>query len=175
MYTNNMKTLIVFDRKDYDISSQRYIKNSARAIIITNNKVAMLYSNRYKFYCFPGGSIEKDETIIETLIRETREEAGLMIKQNSIKEFGMIIEIRKDLKAENGIYEQNEYYYYCEVEENIFEQKLTQNEIEAGYELKFVTLDEAINQNELEIEIKRIYTEAETYILKLLKKELGII
>jgi len=165
-----MKILTIFDRKNYDTSAPRYIKHSTRAIIIVGKNIAMLYSNKYKFYSFPGGTVEGNETLIEALIREVKEEAGLIVKQNSIKEFGMLIETRIDMKVDNGIYEQNEYYFFCDVEEGIYEQKLTQDEIEAGYELKFVTLDEAINQNELEIGIKRIYTEAETFILRLLKK-----
>ena len=164
-----------FDRKDYDISAPRYIKHSARSIIIMENKIALLYSNKYRFYSFPGGTLEGNETKIEALIRETKEETGLIIKENTIKEYGKIIEIRKDKKVDNGIYEQNEYYYFCDVEEKIFDKKLTEDELQAGYELKFVTLDEAIRINELEVKIQKIYTEAETFLFRLLKKELKII
>jgi 8-oxo-dGTP pyrophosphatase MutT (NUDIX family) len=163
-----MKILATYDRKDYDLSFPRLIKNSARAIIVVDNKVAMLYSSKYDFYCFPGGGIENEETHIEALVRETKEEAGLIVKPQSVKEFGMITEIRKDIYIE-GIYEQREFYYLCDIEDEILEQSLTQSEKDAGYQLSFVTFDEAIAKNELELQIGKIYTEAETYVLKLLK------
>jgi len=164
-----MKELAILDRKNYDLSAQRYITHSAKAIIIADKKIAMVYSNKYKFYVFPGGTVEKNETLIEALVREVKEETGLIVKQESIKELGMLTEIRKDLKIDNGIYERNEYYYFCDVEDGIFEQDLTLNEAEAGCELKFVTVDEAISQNESGI---KIYTEATTFVLKYLKGNL---
>ena len=164
-----MTILKILDRMDYDISLPRYIKKSSRAIIQKNDKITMLYSNKYDFYCFPGGGIEKGETKIDALIRETREETGLNIIPKTIKEFGKIIEIRKDLQIE-GIYEQHEFYYTCETENKIFEQNLTQDEIESGYQLVFVSIDEAIIKNELGLKMDTKYTEAETYVLKMLRK-----
>ena len=164
-----MKTLALFDRKNYNPSDKKYIKNSSRAIIIKENKIAMLFSHKYKIYSFPGGTIEKNETHEEALIRETLEEAGLKIKPESIKEFGTLTEIRKDIKFENTIYWQNEFYYTCEVEENIFEPKLTKEEKEAGYQLEYVSLEKAILMNEEELKIKKMYTEAETFVLKILR------
>ena len=163
-----MKILATYDRKNYELSLPRLIKNSTRAIIIVDKKVAMLYSSKYDFYCFPGGGIENGETHIDALVRETREEAGLTVKPQSVKEFGMITEIRKDIYVE-GIYEQREFYYLCDIEDGILEQCLTQSEKEAGYQLSFVSFDEAISKNELELHIGKVYTEAETYVLKLLK------
>jgi 8-oxo-dGTP pyrophosphatase MutT (NUDIX family) len=170
-----MKTLAIFDRKDYDITHPRFVKKSSRAIIIIDSKIALLYSDKYKIYCFPGGGIEGKETYEEALIRETKEEAGLIIIPETIKEYGMIIETRKDMKVENGIYEQQEFYYTCKVKEKIIDQNLTEAEKDAGYELKYVNFDEAISLNEIEIKIKKIYTEAETFVLRQLKNEYKVL
>jgi hypothetical protein len=45
-----MKTLAIFDRKDYDITHPRFVKKASRAIIIVNSKIPLLYSNKYKIY-----------------------------------------------------------------------------------------------------------------------------
>ena len=165
-----METLITIDRKNYNLLSPRIIDNSVRAIIIKFGKIGMIYSKRYEFYCFPGGRVEKGESKIEALIRETKEEAGLTIKPESIKDFGIITEIRKDL-FEDGIYERHDIYYNCDVEDILTEPQLTKQEVEAGYEFGFISIDEAINKNELELQFGKKYSEAETYILKLLKNQ----
>jgi len=165
-----MKRLATYDRKDYNPELPRTTKRSARAIIVKDDRVALLYSTKYEFYCFPGGALEEGETPVEALIRETREEAGLIVKLGSIKGFGEVLEIRKDM-FEESIYEQHEYYYTCDTEDTIVEQKLTQSEQEAGYQLIFVSFDEAIKQNKLGVHVEPKYTEAETYVLNLLKDE----
>ena len=164
-----MKELKIFDRKDYDPALTRFIRNSVRAIIFKNCKIGLLYSEKYQFYSFPGGGIEENESHVEALYRELKEETGLTIKSDSIIEFGLIIEIRKDIKVE-GIYEKRDYFYICDVEDTFSEIKLTKGEEEAGYKLEYVTYEEAINKNELDLYIKRIHTEAETYVMKLLKE-----
>jgi 8-oxo-dGTP pyrophosphatase MutT (NUDIX family) len=166
-----MKTLITFDRKNYNFLSPRIIDNSMRAIITKYGKIGMVYSKRYEFYCFPGGRVEKGESKIEALIRETKEEAGLSIKPESIKEFGIITEIRKDLFID-GIYERHDFYYYCDVEDILIEPKLTKQEINAGYEFGFISIDDAITKNELELHFGGKFSEAETYVLKLLRNQL---
>ena len=54
----------------------------------------VLKENPYKF---PGGDIEDGESHLDTLIRETKEETGLIIKPNSIKECGFIHKARKSI------------------------------------------------------------------------------
>ena len=163
-----MKTLAIFDRKDYKTSDSRYIKKSARAIIFREGKIALNYSSKYEFYSFPGRTLEERKTRTQALIREVREETGLVVIPESIRELGMIREIRKDIKVENGIYDLQDFYYFCDTEETVTEQNLTQDETEAGYQLEFVSINEAILLNEKEIHIRRIYTEPETFVLKLL-------
>ena len=163
-----METLAIFDRENYDKSLPRTIRHSSRAIIFNNNKIALIYEEKYNMYVFPGGSIEPNETMIEAVIRETKEETGLIIIPKTIKEFGEIIEIRKDIYV-NGIYEQHDFYYTCDIEEKIIEQKLSASEKEVGYKLKFVTIGEAISLNQIEIQSGKRFSERETFILKYIK------
>jgi ADP-ribose pyrophosphatase YjhB (NUDIX family) len=55
-------------------------KTAARALIIKDNKVAILYSKKYNAYITPGGGVEENESLEEACMRETKEEAGLIIE-----------------------------------------------------------------------------------------------
>ncbi len=70
-----MKLLFEINFKDYNPNWKIVTRPSARAIIIKDNKVYMIHSMKYDYYEFPGGGIEKGESIIDCLVRETKEEA----------------------------------------------------------------------------------------------------
>ena len=156
------------DRKDYDPSSPRLVRHSANAIIKIEDKVAMIYAEKHKFYAFPGGGVEDGETIIDALFRETEEEAGLIVKRSSIKELGKTVEIRKDIKAD-GIYERHDHFYFCDVEDVTTTPRLSKSEIEYGHQFVYVSIDEAISTNELHMQQGLTWTEGTTYIFQLLK------
>ena len=60
----------------------------ARAIIINSNrKVLMCYSNGLQHYEFPGGYLEKNETLEEGLKRKILEETGITIDLEKVKPF----------------------------------------------------------------------------------------
>jgi len=161
-----MRTLAVFDKTgEYHISWPRLVFHSARAVICADSKIALLYCEKYDFYAFPGGKAKDGETLIDALIRETKEEAGLVIKPHTVREFGATVEIRKDLYAE-GIYEQHDFYYTCGVEDYRVRQELSQSEKESGCRLAYVTFEEAIAKNESGPK----YTSVATYVLKLLRE-----
>lgn len=90
-----MRLLFEMDKKDYGKCTHAFVRNSARSIIIVNNKIAMIHSLKYDYYKFPGGGIESGEKPIDAMIRETREESGLVVKTETIKEYGYVHRIQK--------------------------------------------------------------------------------
>lgn len=163
--------LLSIDSKDYDEGGKRCKRIAVRGVIKKENKYAMIHSAKYGEYKFPGGGMEDGETREDTLIREVREETGLVVKEDSIKYIGRTEEIRKGLY--DDIFEMTSYYYQCDFKEKLVPRELDDYEREYGYELEFVTLDEAIKNNESIKETKNIpWIDRDTIIMdKLNKKE----
>ena len=131
-----MKLIALFDEKNY---KQRtgIVREAVRAIIVKDGKVALVKSLKENHYKFPGGGIELGESHIDTLIRETKEETGLIIKYDSIRECGFIHEIRKSIFNDDA-FEQKSYYYFAEVKDEICEQELSEREKNLQYVLEWV-------------------------------------
>lgn len=168
-----MQRLFTIDLKDYDLSLEKFYRPSVRGIILDQNgKVAMIYSEKYHFYKFPGGGIEGNETHLETLKREIKEETGMILKPESVREFGEVLRTQKMQKdGKDVILVQYNYYYLCETENEIGTQSLDDGEKELGFVLKFVSIDEAIraNNNFQGEPIEKYTVERENRILELVK------
>ena len=142
-----MRLLFELDRKDHAGCTHSFVRNSARSIIIRDGKIAMVHSLKYDYYKFPGGGIEDGETPGEALIRETREEAGLVIRPSSIREYGYVRRVQKSGKDDTERFVQDNYYYLCSAEEKTVLQALDDYEAGEGYTLEFVDPATAIDRN----------------------------
>ncbi len=139
-----MRELFTIDRKNYQENGTIGRRPSVRGIMIKDGKIAMIHSRKYDYYKLPGGGIEEGEAYEETLIREVKEESGLVVKPESIREFGYVRRIEKG-KIED-IFVQDNYYYLCEAEE-ITEQKLDEYEAKEQFTLEYVFPEHAIERN----------------------------
>lgn len=142
-----MRLLFEIDLKNYDKNGKAFIRPSARAIIIKDNKTYMVHSLVYDYYKFPGGGIEKNESNIDALIRETAEEAGLIVVKDSIKEYGYVHRIQKSDHDDCSMFIQDNYYYICDVEDKKINQKLDDYEDFEKFTLELVDPMIAININ----------------------------
>lgn len=150
-----------------------YARPSARCIALDGTRVAMVHSRKYNYYKFPGGGIEPGETAAEAMIREAREEAGLLVIPHSVREYGCVHRIEKSDRPGVDFFVQDNFYYLCRTEAHLAPQCLDNYEAEEGFTLEWVDPDQAIvvnrfadhgpkNQNMLEREAR---------VLVLLKEE----
>ena len=142
-----MKLLFEIDKKNYDNDGKAFIRPSARAVIIKYNKIYMVHSLVYDYYKFPGGGIEKNESNIDALIRETKEEAGLVVIKDSIKEYGYVHRIQKAKDPGYSMFIQDNFYYLCDVEDRKINQNLDDYEDFEKFTLELVDPKIAINAN----------------------------
>ncbi len=142
-----MRLLFEMDKKDYDNCTHSFVRNSARSIIISNKKLAMIHSLKYDYYKFPGGGIESGEDPIAAMVRETREEAGLVVKPETVKEYGYVHRIQKGDKDDTECFIQDNYYYLCEVEDETVAQCLDNYESQENYVLEYIDPQIAVMKN----------------------------
>ena len=142
-----MRLLFEMDKKNYEECTHTFVRNSARSIIIVDKKIAMIHSLKFDYYKFPGGGIEKDEDPVKTMIRETREEAGLVVKAETIIEYGYVHRIQRSNMNPSECFIQDNYYYLCDVEKERVPQCLDNYEADETYTLEFVEPEIAIMKN----------------------------
>lgn len=142
-----MRVLFEIDLHDYAHCTHNFVRNSARSIIIRDKKIAMIHSLKYDYYKFPGGGIEGEEAPIAAMIRETREEAGLVVKPETIREYGYVHRIQRSDKDPAECFVQDNFYYLCEAEDETVSQCLDHYEAVENYALEFVDPIRAIQKN----------------------------
>lgn len=143
-----MRIFFNMDKKDYDPNGRAFIRPSVRSIVLRDGKVAMVHSIKYDYYKFPGGGMEPGESRIDTLIRETREEAGLVVIPDTIREFGMVHRVQKSTHGKDfDLFIQDNYYYLCQAEPEIRQQELDDYEAEEHFTLEYVRPEDAIATN----------------------------
>ena len=142
-----MKRLFEIDMHDYEEWYSVSRRPSARGIIFKDNRIALVYSKKEKYYKFPGGGINDGEDMKTALIREVKEETGLTVIPESIKEFGSVIRRQKSNIKPETIFEQENFYFLCNAEDTVSAQSLDDYEKDAEFTLKFTDINEAIKAN----------------------------
>lgn len=151
-------------------------RQTARAIMINDDyECLMAYSKMFRDYTFAGGGLKSGEDFETALRRELSEELGaidLIIYQP----VGYTQELRYGIRGEDDIYLQTSMYYLCKV--NRFnDQKLRECEVLHGLEPIWISIDDALTQNEFIIIDERHQTKGlktvlirENMVLKKLKE-----
>lgn len=127
--------------------ARNFVRHSARCVAIEDGRVAMVYSYKYDYYKFPGGGIEEGETKLQALVRETQEEAGLLILPDSIRELGYVHRVEPSDQMDCDCFVQDNFYYLCRVQRGLAAQRLDDYEAEEGYTLEWVEPEWAITVN----------------------------
>lgn len=114
------------------------IRHASRAIIFDeNNLIPLLFVARYNYHKLPGGGIEEGESRVDALLREIREEAGC--EMEAAAEIGEVLEFRSKWNLK-----QTSYCYLGKVVKK-GEPDFTEKELKNGFQLIWVSLDEAIS------------------------------
>ncbi len=168
-----MRTLFELDAKNYSEKSETVSRPSVRAIIIHGGKIAMVHSVKYDYYKFPGGGIEGDESHIETLVRETMEEAGLSVDSSTVREYGNVHRAEgRILNGTEQCFVQDNFYYLCDAVDN-GTQSLDDYEADEQFTPLWIEPQVAISANRLSGHgpKSRLMTEREARVLEMLVNE----
>ena len=168
-----MRLLFELDKKDHEGCTGTFVRDSARSIIIKNGRIAMIHSLKYDYYKFPGGGIEPGETAVEALVRETLEEAGLVVIPESVREYGYVHRMQKSTTVEGERFVQDNRYYLCAAEDAAVPQKLEDYESNERFTLEYVEPEQAIRINRTKDHGPKepLMIERESRVLELLMAE----
>lgn len=110
-------------------------------LINSHDEILLGYSN--KTYQFPGGHLENNESLIEGLKREIKEETGIVLDNDNYKPFMKITYYNKNYRNTNNNRENIIYYYEIRTdkEPDINNTNLDINEINGNYVIKKISLD----------------------------------
>ena len=168
-----MRLLFEMDVGDHALCTRTFVRNSARGIIVRDGKAAMIHSLKYDYYKFPGGGMEACEGPVEALIREVREEAGLVVIPETIREYGCVHRVQKSDIDETERFVQDNYYFLCRAEEGLVSQNLDAYEAGEGYTLEYVDAASAVEKNRRVTgsPYNRMMLEREARVLEMLAAE----
>ena len=168
-----MRLLFEMDLKDYGECTHSFRRDSARSIIISNGKIAMIHGKKYDYYKFPGGGIENGEDPFDAMIRETQEEAGLTVIPETVKEYGYVHRIQRSDNDPSECFIQDNYYYLCDAEDGFVSQNLDEYEKKESYQLEYVEPSLAIQKirSVKDSPYNRMMFEREARVLEMLISE----
>lgn len=137
-----MKKIITNNYNLSDSDMTEVVKRVKVLIINSNNEVLLGYS--HNDYQFPGGHVEKGETLIQTVNREILEETGINLDIKDVEPFACAMGYYKDWPSEGKNRKIEIYYYEIKTDEkpNLDNTEYTEHEKKGDFELKYITLNE---------------------------------
>ncbi len=156
-----------------DLTAVTTVRNAARGIVLKEQKILLVYTQRYQDFSLPGGGINHNEDNISALKRELAEETGAQNLRN-IKAFGCFEEFRPSNKGSSDIVQMISYCYRCDIDDQLRPPQFEAHEIKNGMSVHWMDIDRAIEHN-LETlahsDKQGLSILRETYLLQLIAKE----
>ncbi|MBE0486143.1 NUDIX domain-containing protein [Marinobacter sp.] len=121
-------------------------RHAARGIVLREEKILLLFTERYNDFSLPGGGIDEGEDITIALARELEEETGardVRVKQH----YGFIEEYRPHWKPEYDLMHMTSHFFVCDVAAKLAEVRMESYEIANGMKPVWVSVDEAMQHN----------------------------
>lgn len=122
LYNGKRGNYVMASKEYFEDKSKLYYENylkgkctkKVRGIIINEmGQILLLHSNKHNGYSIPGGTVEDNESIKDTVLREVFEETGAEIIP--IKIVGKYYHTSKNFNYEGITFDSNrvEYFYFC--------------------------------------------------------------
>ena len=133
-----MKKIII---NDYNLKDEDMTEIVRRVkVLLINSKSEILLGYSHNTYQFPGGHVEQNETLIETLNREIKEETGIDLNIKDAKPFACNIGYYKDYPKKGNNRKIEIYYYEIKNDNkpNLESTQYTEEEKKGNFRLKYI-------------------------------------
>lgn len=145
---------------------------AVRAVIFRGRELLMVYSANVGDYKFPGGGVNVSETHAQALARELLEECGASLLSVD-GEVGAIVEYNLPMEKDFDVFMMTSYYYLCRIEDGSFGlQKLDDYEADRGFQPIWIDIDQAIEANQLLIDLSIDWLRREIFALEYIKQHI---
>jgi 8-oxo-dGTP pyrophosphatase MutT (NUDIX family) len=161
---------------DVEPGNPRALKRrAARGIVVRDDRILLLFTERYNDFSFPGGGVDEHEDLAQGLRRELEEETGAQ-GINILKNYGFIEEFRPYHKPEFDFMHMISHFFVCEVDPELQQTRMESYEHANGMRPLWVNLHEALahNQEVMRANDKKmgLSIERETFMLEKVASEL---
>lgn len=174
VYYLPMETLVRIIRVPHVPAEARvFQRRAARAIVVEEGRLLMVYSDVNGDYKFPGGGINEGESPEDALARELREECGRELGRVQ-GAFGQAYELDWWTGSDADVLEMVSYYYRCtlaSIDKSTL--NLDDYERELGFRPAWVEVEEALRANRAVLARGNAprWTERDTRVLELLGED----
>lgn len=121
-------------------------RRAVRGIILDGTQLLLAYSPVNMEYKFPGGGVDKGETLEMALERELLEECGAILTR-VVREIGAIIEYGNAIEPEFETFKMTSHIFLCQADAFVAPQKLEGYEIRLAFQPRWVELEIALANN----------------------------
>lgn len=121
-------------------------RHAARGIVLREDKILVLFTERYNDFSLPGGGVDRDEDIHVALKRELEEETGACDVRVQAH-YGFIEEYRPYWKPEYDLMHMTSHFFVCDVAPELGAVRMESYEVANGMKPVWVSVTEAINHN----------------------------
>jgi len=156
-------------------SPRLYKRTAARAIVLKDEEILLIYTKRYNDYSIPGGGVDEGEDIKTGLLRELSEETGAN-RVKVLSEYGCYEEYRPTYYEGYDFMHMMSYFYLCDADKELGDASPESYEVANGSVPVWINIRKAIaynqnvmknNENSMGLSIQR-----ETFVLETILKEI---
>ncbi|MDP4536304.1 NUDIX domain-containing protein [Alkalimonas collagenimarina] len=146
-----------------------------RGIVLKDDRILLLFTERYNDFSLPGGGVDADESLHQALERELAEEAGARDIE-ILADFGIVEEYRPWYKNDCNVLFMRSYCYQCSMADELGAQQLEHYEQQNGMRPLWVPVAEAIQHNQQVMQHQTnsmgLSIVRETFLLQQIEQEL---
>ena len=135
-----MKEIVINKYNLTEEDMTEVVKRVKILLVNSNDEILLGYSHHN--YQFPGGHVEENEELIDTVNREILEETGMDLKLTDLEPFARNLGYYKDWPEEGKNRKIEIYYYEVKTDEkpNLDNTSYTESEKDGGFELRYIPL-----------------------------------